>query len=105
VRPAGGRSIILLLQNHPDDKCQSDDDAHLNLEISGPFPAIHSIADLDQLRFFGSPLLHRDFAKLSLQGFTEFLPAVFVGSGPIELDAENQRRHPDYNPAASTFRR
>jgi hypothetical protein len=29
-RPGGGRSVILLLQNHPDDEDQSGDDADLN---------------------------------------------------------------------------
>jgi hypothetical protein len=30
ARPGGERSVILLLQNHPDDEDQSGDDANLN---------------------------------------------------------------------------
>jgi hypothetical protein len=41
IDQGGGRSIILLLQNHPDDEDQSRDDADLNPEVSGPFPAFH----------------------------------------------------------------
>jgi hypothetical protein len=37
----GGRSVILLLQNHPDDEDQSGDDANLHPLVSSPFPALH----------------------------------------------------------------
>jgi hypothetical protein len=40
-RSGGGLSVILLLQNHPDDEDQSGDDANLRPQVSGPFPALH----------------------------------------------------------------
>lgn len=35
------RSVILLLQNHPDDGDQSGDDADLNPQVSDPLPDVH----------------------------------------------------------------